>query len=227
MFKGIVLSLGIIGMSFSTGGCKNDASASETEVAANPALAAAPVKMETAKREAAKPATEKPTADKSAKETAQKPATPEPATPVASETATAEPAAKADETTATAAEPKTPELTATEGVQLADLTVARGIESKRPLDPRTTYTLGEYERIYAFMSVLNPAETEDQLHVSFLNKASGKERGKVSVRVGAQKKWRTWAFSKSINKTGSWEILVRNSEELIIGRAPFEILPAE
>ena len=119
------------------------------------------------------------------------------------------------------------ELVATEGLELAELTVARGIEAKKPLDPKTVYKLGEYDRIVAFMSVLNPAETEDEIYVSFLNVETGKERGKVSVSVGAQKKWRTWAFNKTINKTGKWEILVRDKNDQVLGRAPFEILSAE
>ena len=104
--------------------------------------------------------------------------------------------------------------------------MARGIEAKKPLDPRTAYTLGEFDRIVAFMSVLNPDETADELHVSFLDKLSGRERGKVTVSVGTQKKWRTWAFTRTVNKAGKWEILVRNKDGLVIGRAPFEILPA-
>ena len=130
------------------------------------------------------------------------------------------------ETTADTTENKKPELSTGEGLQLAELTVARGIESKKPLDPKTEYTLGEYDRIVAFMSVLNPAETEDEVQVSFLNVETGKERGKVSVRIGAQKKWRTWAFSRHINKAGKWEILVRDKDDQLLGRAPFEILPA-
>ncbi len=119
------------------------------------------------------------------------------------------------------------EIVATKGLQLAELTVARGIEAKKPLDPKTVYKLGEYDRIVAFMSVLNPTETEDEIYVSFLNVETGKERGKVSVSVGAQKKWRTWAFNKTINKAGKWEIIVRDKNDQVLGRAPFEILSAE
>lgn len=119
------------------------------------------------------------------------------------------------------------ELIAREGLQLAEFTVARGIEEKKPIDPRTAYKLGEFEKIAAYMIVINPSETADEIHISFRNVETGKERGKISVSVGAQKKWRTWAYTRTIRTTGKWEILVRDKDEQLLGRAPFEILPAE
>jgi hypothetical protein len=111
-----------------------------------------------------------------------------------------------------------------DGLQVAELIVARGIEAKKPLDPKSSYKLGEFDRIVAYMTLHNPTETADEIAVSFLNVESGKERGKVTVSVGAQKKWRTWAFSKMINKAGKWEIIVRDKNDNVLGRAPFEIL---
>jgi hypothetical protein len=52
----------------------------------------------------------------------------------------------------------------------------------------------------------------------------GREQGKVQVSVGPQKRWRTWAFTRTIEKPGKWEVLVRNTKGDVIGRAPFEVI---
>ena len=222
MFKGIAASSVVIVVFFSVNGCKNNADTSENAEKTKPVVAEPPAPASSKVSEDKVAASDVPPVVVSA---SKNEATPDVPTQIRDETAkNVMPASTSAEISSENADGAA--LTATEGVQLAELIVARGIEAKKPLDPGNSYTLGEFERIVAFMSVLNPSETEDELQVSFLDTSDGRERGKVTVRVGAQKKWRTWAFTKTINKAGKWEILVRNKDGLIIGRAPFEILSA-
>ncbi len=138
-------------------------------------------------------------------------------------TAPAEPATTPDEQAQVSSESKS-EAVNPDGLQVAELVVAKGIEARKPLDPKDSYKLGEYDRIVAYMLIANPTETANEVFVSFLHTDSGKERGKVSVSVGAQKKWRTWAFSRMVNKAGKWEVIVRDKDENVIGRTLFEIV---
>ena len=115
------------------------------------------------------------------------------------------------------------ELFETDGVSLSELTLSKGIEERNPVDSGTRFRLGEFERIYAFLNVKNPEGAADELTVAWAP-VDGRERGAVNVKIGAQKTWRTWAFSKIIKKVGKWQVVVRNSAGTLIGRAQFEIL---
>lgn len=125
------------------------------------------------------------------------------------------------------ATPLAPELMETEGVHLDALVVAKGVARRTPVDAGTTFPLGTFERIYAFLKVENPSETEDEVTVSWAPADGGRERGTVAVSIGAQKRWRTWAFTRTIKKAGRWEVLVRDNAGNVIGRAPFEITSEE
>ena len=116
----------------------------------------------------------------------------------------------------------TPDTTPIPGVSLDELTVATGIEKRTPVEPGTRFTQGDFERLYAFMKVSNPAGEASEVTVAWMPEG-GKERGTVTVAIGAEKRWRTWAFTKTVRKPGKWNVVVRDKEGAVIGEAPFEI----
>lgn len=118
-----------------------------------------------------------------------------------------------------------PELAETDGIMLESLILAKGVEKRQPVDEGTEFSLGDLERLYAIMTVANPEQTESQVSVAWAPVGGGKERGKVSVSVGAQKRWRTWAFTRTLNRPGRWEAIVRDVDGEVIGRAPFTLIP--
>jgi hypothetical protein len=123
--------------------------------------------------------------------------------------------------------PKTDvEIIETGGLALSELTLSKGIEDRKPVESGTVFKLGEYDRIYAFLNVKNPASTEEEVTVSFAPEG-GSERGTVTVRIGPQKKWRTWAFSKVVRKVGTWQVIVRNRNGDLLGRAQFEVVDGD
>jgi hypothetical protein len=117
-----------------------------------------------------------------------------------------------------------PGLVDTDGVQLTELTVARGVENRLPLDPGTEFEIETGGRIYAFLRVLNPEQQASEVTVSWAPVDGGQERGTVKVSIGAQKKWRTWAFTRTLRKPGQWQVIVRDASGQVIGRAPFNLV---
>jgi hypothetical protein len=118
------------------------------------------------------------------------------------------------------------ELVETGGLQITELTMARGIEkqgkTRNPVGPGTSFAMNG-ERVYAFMRIENPAEEEAQLAVTWTAPGSEKERGKTFVTVNPQKTWTTWAFNKHLKKPGMWTVTIRNADETILARSRFEI----
>jgi hypothetical protein len=117
------------------------------------------------------------------------------------------------------------ELVQTDGLQLTELLVAEGIESREPINPNNRFVIDSFERLYAFIKVKNPEKTPDEITVGWAPLQEDiHEQGTVVVSIGEQKKWRTWAFTKTIRKTGKWQVIVRNRDGEIIGRASFEVV---
>ncbi len=117
-----------------------------------------------------------------------------------------------------------PELVETDGISLSDLIVARGVEKRNPVEPGTLFPIEDNGKIYAFLKVLNPEKQQGEVTISWAPLDSDKERGTVKVSIGAHKKWRTWAFTRTLRKAGKWQVIVRNAEGTIIGRTPFEMV---
>ncbi len=115
------------------------------------------------------------------------------------------------------------EIAETEGIGLKNLIVARGVEKRQPVEPGTSFSIVEGGRMYAIMDVKNPSRTENKVSVSWIPVNGKWERGVVKVSIGAQMKWRTWAYTRAAKKAGKWIVLVRDSEGKIIGRAPFKM----
>jgi len=138
-------------------------------------------------------------------------------------------AAEAKDTAAaekdTAGDPDEPgeiELAETEGLGLAELTVARGVEERKPVDPGQRFSLADGKKLYAVMVVSNPEKVESEVTVAW-QPDGGKERGGVTVKVGPQPRWRTWAYHSHFKKPGLYYAIVRSAEGQVLGKAPFVI----
>jgi len=90
------------------------------------------------------------------------------------------------------------------------------------VDPGKSFSI-KNGRVYAFLSVVNPKEEQTEIWVSWEAPEGHGERGRVSVTVEAQPFWNTRAFFRYLNKPGLWHVVVRDKDEKIIARAPFEI----
>ena len=110
-----------------------------------------------------------------------------------------------------------------EGVSLASLVIARGVEKRLPVEPGTSFSLAAGNKLYAVMDVKNPDKTESELSVAWLPGGSDAERGAVTLTVGEQPKWRTWAFHSGFKKPGRWTAIVRDTAGEELGRATFDV----
>lgn len=120
-----------------------------------------------------------------------------------------------------AAEPGEIELVETEGISLAELVIARGVEKRQPVEPGQRFSLADGPKLYAVMLVNNPDKIESEVTVSWQQGDGDKERGGVTVKVGAQPRWRTWAYHSYFKKPGNYVAVVRDAGGQVIGRAPF------
>ncbi len=119
-----------------------------------------------------------------------------------------------------------PELVETEGLRVVRIAVARGVEEREPVDPGTSFSAAEVERVYAFLEVANPERTECEITVAWAPTDDLEdERGRVSVNVGPQPRWRTWSYTSRLGRPGRYMAIVRDPDGRVIARAPFDITP--
>lgn len=153
---------------------------------------------------------------------------PEPATPAPEPAAASDPAA-VDPVAAVPIDPSAPEtapgveLLEREGVSLGSLVIARGVEKRQPVEPGTSFSLAGGNKLYAIMEVNNPEKLGSELSVAWLPEGSDKERGAVTLSVGEQPKWRTWAYHSGFKKPGRWAAVVRDAGGVELGRATFDV----
>jgi hypothetical protein len=110
-----------------------------------------------------------------------------------------------------------------EGVSLGSLVIARGVDKRQPVEPGTSFSLAGGNKLYAVMDVKNPEKTAAELSVAWLPEGGDKERGAVTLSVGEQPKWRTWAFHSGFRKPGRWAAIVRDATGAELGRATFDV----
>lgn len=123
----------------------------------------------------------------------------------------------ADRPAAPAASPR-----AATDLRIRRLVVAEGVEGREPVAPRRTFARGELERVYAFVEVENPERLPGDVVVSF-EPADGPAIGNVPLTVGAAPRWRTWAFSRAVDRAGEWAAVVRDGEGRVLAREPFTV----
>lgn len=120
-----------------------------------------------------------------------------------------------------------PALTPREGMHIAALSLARGVEknedNKRVAVDKGTIFENDGRRVYAIFDIENPNEEEAELMVGWIPPGSDKERNRVSLTVKPKKTWRTWAFNKFATKAGVWQVVVRDAEDTVLARAAFEM----
>lgn len=126
---------------------------------------------------------------------------------------------------ATPADPMNPDVTLLErdGVSLASLVIARGVDKRQPVEPGSSFSLAGGNKLYAVMDVRNPDKTASELSVAWIRDGSDEERGAVTLTVGEQSKWRTWAYHSGFKKPGRWAAVVRDAGGVELGRAAFDV----
>jgi hypothetical protein len=105
------------------------------------------------------------------------------------------------------------------------LVVAEGIErgKREPVGAAASFKVKDMDKLYAFVEVENPEKAESEVFVTFEPQDNGTSQGQVSLHVGASPRWRTWAYTRGVKKTGSWAAVVRSADGTVLARTPFEV----
>lgn len=115
-----------------------------------------------------------------------------------------------------------PELHEIDGVSLARLVVARGVEGREPVGASSRFE-GSSDPLYAFLELVNGNDEEREVIVTF-EREDGYTTGDVSLTVPANaRRWRTWAYSRYVQRAGAWDAVVRTPEGEVVGTVPFVV----
>ncbi len=118
--------------------------------------------------------------------------------------------------------PASKQLVETNGLALTTLTMAIGVEDRVPVEPGTDFQVGAQEKIYAYLEVANPSKEKTELVVSWFRPGTTEGKWARKVKIGAQKKWRTWAYARP-KASGEWSVQVADLEGNVLGTAPFQM----
>lgn len=105
-------------------------------------------------------------------------------------------------------------------IRVRRLVITRGIEEREPLEPIDTMSLGEHERVYAFLDLVNRG-AEGSVVVTF-ERDGGIAHGQVELEVPAHAgRHRTWAFTRGVRRVGQWRAIVRDHEGAALAEQAF------
>jgi hypothetical protein len=103
------------------------------------------------------------------------------------------------------------------------LVIAQGVKGREPIEPATSFTIEQANKLYAFVEVENKDRAASEITVSFEPPGGGASHGNVTLAVGEAPRWRTWAFTRTAHVAGAWTAVVKDSRGEVLARAPFEI----
>ena len=116
-----------------------------------------------------------------------------------------------------------PELRSIDGVTLARLAVATGIENREPVNASQEIA-ADAERVYAFLELRNAGDDQRTVVVTF-ERPDRTVTGDVELTVPAHApRWRTWAWSRYVRAEGEWKAIVRTPDGELLGRIPFTVV---
>lgn len=102
------------------------------------------------------------------------------------------------------------------------LVLSEGVEGREPVGASRAFQRGDLQKIYAFVEVENPERLPGEVVVTF-ESPDGLAVGNVRLDVGAAPRWRTWAFSRAVDREGEWTAVVRDAEGRVLAREPFSV----
>lgn len=109
-----------------------------------------------------------------------------------------------------------------EGLEMRRLSVARDVENREPVGAASRFVASN-EKLYAFMELVNTSDEARQVLVTFENE-DGASVGHITVNIPANApRWRTWAYSRRVNRPGTWTAIITTPEGTELGRERFEI----
>lgn len=113
---------------------------------------------------------------------------------------------------------------AVDGIRIAEMTLARGVERGTPVDPTTTFRAAD-GRVYVLIQLENGTGAETEIRVTFERadrEVSAGGAGGVVLAVPARPRSRTVARTGT-RAPGRYRVVVRSAEGNVLGTAEYEI----
>lgn len=121
--------------------------------------------------------------------------------------------------------PEPPDIDRDAPLKVKRLVVAESVEKREPVAAGVSFG-DDTPRIYAFVEIGNPERAESEVAISITPRGE-KERGRVTLKVGASPRWRTWSFTRLAKKPGTYDVVVYDAKGEEIGRTDFEVVDAK
>ncbi|HVR21375.1 MAG TPA: DUF2914 domain-containing protein [Polyangiaceae bacterium] len=115
------------------------------------------------------------------------------------------------------------EALAPDQIAVRRLVVTHAVSEHEPIEPAE---LVSGTPILAFVELSNQDATERNVVVTF-EREGRPAVGHVKLHVPAKSpRFRTWARTRNLHETGTWEAVIRSENGTELGRQPFELDPA-
>ena len=110
------------------------------------------------------------------------------------------------------------------GFSVKRIVVARGVEGREPQGVSTAFWKGDFDKLYAFVELVNPEKEAGKVVVTFVPPSGKAPKGNVTLAVGATPRFRTWAYSSNVDQKGTWTAVVSTTDGKELAHQTFDIL---
>jgi len=117
-----------------------------------------------------------------------------------------------------------PELVEREGLRVEELVLARGVEERQPVDPGTTFSRADDERVYCYVKLDNPERIETDVHIGWERIDPPTEDLGRATHVRAMPRWVTFAYTGTRRRAGRYRCVVRDADGELLARAAFDLV---
>lgn len=117
----------------------------------------------------------------------------------------------------------TPKMSDTTGeLRVERLALSRSIADREPVEAGLFFNLKD-EKLFAFVEMANEGPEARSIFVTFRHE-SGFTAGLVELEIPAHSpRWRTWAFSRNVQLSGLWTLVIEDEDASVLDSVDFEM----
>jgi hypothetical protein len=108
-------------------------------------------------------------------------------------------------------------------VSVTRMLVAKDVSEREPVDAASEFSIAATTHVFAFFELSNVGE-EQTVTVSFIDVAKDKLVQSYDLKVGSQKRWRTWARTSAPKQPGAFTVVLTDDRGNELGSADFTMV---